>query len=391
MTTPAEPSRRGVLRWASGLAAGAVAGASVSAVSACGGGDPLASPAPSSPDAPASGAARPAAGAAPHPALVTPSPAAELALVALPASSGAARTALAALARACLAVPSAAAGASEAAWVGLSAAGLERVGSTGAVPSGLRPMPPFEGDVLVPERAEADVVVQVEAGTPDRAADLLDGVLAAATGATARWRTPAHRDVVPTRDERPLVRNPFGFVEGQSNPPLGAAGEAGGVARLSAGVPAWAVGGSFLALRVVRIARALWDADPIARQEQVVGRRRDGTWLDGSAATGRPPFAAGADPDGRVTPLTSHVRRARPETPAAARVPLLRRSYAFGSAADPGDEGLLFMAFTHDLDGFETVQRRVIGDAMTPYVLTVGGGYYLVPRADPGWVDELLG
>ena len=49
------------------------------------------------------------------------------------------------------------------------------------------------------------------------------------------------------------------------------------------------------------------------------------------------------------------------------------------------------MAFTRALGDFETIQKRLAGEPLSHYSLTVGGGYFVVPRLDPGWVDELLG
>jgi hypothetical protein len=67
------------------------------------------------------------------------------------------------------------------------------------------------------------------------------------------------------------------------------------------------VGVSFLLLGIV-IGIGLWAR---VEQERVVGRRRNGRWLDGSPAStsAPPPFAA--DPDGRVTPLDTLVSARR--------------------------------------------------------------------------------
>ncbi len=44
------------------------------------------------------------------------------------------------------------------------------------------------------------------------------------------------------------------------------------------------------------------------------------------------------------------------------------------------------MAYQRDLeDGFAGVQRRLAGEELSRYTLTVGGGYYFVPAAGPDW------
>jgi deferrochelatase/peroxidase EfeB len=114
----------------------------------------------------------------------------------------------------------------------------------------------------------------------------------------------------------------------------------------------------------------------------------------GGRAHEEPDFAA--DPDGKVTPLDSHVRRADPRTAGAAAPRLVRRSWSYQAGAAEGgrpDEGLLFMAYQGDLEtGFLSVQRRLAGQALDRYLLTVGGGYFWVPPADvrsPAWLDAL--
>jgi deferrochelatase/peroxidase EfeB len=47
------------------------------------------------------------------------------------------------------------------------------------------------------------------------------------------------------------------------------------------------------------------------------------------------------------------------------------------------DDGMVFMAFQNDLaTGFVRAQQRLHGEALSPYLLTVGGGYFVVPTLD---------
>lgn len=54
---------------------------------------------------------------------------------------------------------------------------------------------------------------------------------------------------------------------------------------------------------------------------------------------------------------------------------------------DGAEDGTLFLAYTNNLSRFETLQRRVIGDALSRYTLTVGGGYFFVPP--PKWIADV--
>jgi deferrochelatase/peroxidase EfeB len=301
-----------------------------------------------------------------HPALRRPEPFGEIALLAATSGAGGApnpgggagelRAAVAALAR----------GAGAEAMVGVSSAFFDAAGLVTRRPSGLVPMPAFPGDVLTEERSGAAVLVQVEGDSAAGVARRIDQLLSAVgPGLAVSWRTAVHRDAAGVRAGRALQRNPFGFVEGQANPEL-----ADPAPVLTAD------GSSLVAVRVIRMAHELWDADGIARQERVIGRRRDGTWLDGTDAAGQPRFAD--DPHGAVTPLDSHVRRANPRTPDAPAPRMLRRSWSYDGG--PADRGVVFMAFQNDLTaGFLRAQQRLPGEALGSYLLTVGGGFFLVP------------
>ncbi|GAA3464923.1 Dyp-type peroxidase domain-containing protein [Saccharothrix longispora] len=226
---------------------------------------------------------------------------------------------------------------------------------------GLTAMPPFPGEVLLPERANTDAFLQVEGDDEAACADRLTELCDALPDAEVTWRTPVRRDTV----DDALQRNPFGFVEGQTND-------------RSILLPS---GEALLAVRVIRLAHRLWDHDTGERQSRIVGRRPDGTWLDGTPAHEVPDLAA--DPTGAAIPLDSHVRAMNPRTPGAPSPRMLRRSWSYQAPPTPQgtpDEGVLFMAFQDDYaTGFALAQSRMPADALAPYLLAVGGGYFAVP------------
>ncbi|MFT7835948.1 Dyp-type peroxidase [Saccharothrix sp. BKS2] len=226
---------------------------------------------------------------------------------------------------------------------------------------GLTAMPAFPGEVLIPERSNTDAFLQVEGDDEEECRERLAGLLAALPDARATWQTTVRRDTV----DGGLQRNPFGFVEGQTN----------------SGSVLLPTGDALLAVRVIRLAHRSWDADTPEHHRRVIGRHPDGTWLDGAPAHADPGYAA--DPTGAVIPLDSHVRAMNPRTPGAPAPRMLRRSWAYQApptAQGTPDEGVLFMAFQDDFGkGFALAQSRMAGDALHPYLLTVGGGYYAVP------------
>jgi deferrochelatase/peroxidase EfeB len=282
--------------------------------------------------------------------------------------------------------------------VGFGATLFERVGVPNARPSALTAMPPFVGDVLDPARTHGDLLLHVEGDDPDQALKRARAVLKGVDGLAVRWQLTGRRDDNHVQNGRPIVRNPFGYTEGHGNAPV-ASGRAAAevlIPRIP-GEPEWTAGASLLAVRMVRLARQLWEVDGQANgqrsQDRIIGRHRDGSWLDGRPSTADPAFAD--DPDGAVTPLDAHVRKVNPRTPGQAEPRMMRRSWAYTAGRTregQPDEGILFMAYQADYRaGFQLAQHRLGTEALTPYVLAVGGGYFAVPARRPagGWASVL--
>ena len=123
----------------------------------------------------------------------------------------------------------------------------------------------------------------------------------------------------------------------------------------------------------------LWDADPVPLQEAVIGRGKvSNAPLGRDRETDEPDF--GSNPDGRITPLDAHIRRANPRTAESMSNRIVRRAYSYRrpmDAAGHEDVGLLFVCYQRDVErGFAAIQRRLEGEALQKYVLTFGGGYY---------------
>jgi deferrochelatase/peroxidase EfeB len=268
-----------------------------------------------------------------------------------------------------------------------------RLGKERLTPRGLSVMESFPGDVLRAERTGGDLLVQVGSDDAAVAARVADG-LESVEGLVTRWRVPVSRPENTVTSGRALMRNGFGFVEGHGNAEMSRAADPDeGILIGSAGEQGWVAGGSFMAVRVIQLATRLWDADPVVEQERIIGRRRDGGWLDGSEAFEEPDFAG--DPEGVITPLASHVRRANPRD-GSFEPRMLRRSWNYSMDLPSGgvEDGLVFMSFQADLGaGFAGVQRRLAGQDLDRYLLTTGGGYYFVPpspdRATEHWLDVL--
>ncbi|MFE6915141.1 Dyp-type peroxidase [Streptomyces rubiginosohelvolus] len=260
-----------------------------------------------------------------------------------------------------------------------------RFGLAGARPPGLTRMPRFPGDRLEPGGCHGDLSVQVCAQHPDAVLHVVRDLARETTGLLrARWRADGF--VNPPRPEG-SPRSFTGFKDGTAHPDTTSAREMDRLVWVGPEGPGWARGGSYQVLRTIRLGAEAWDRVPLGEQERIFGRRKStGAPLDGRKESD--PLDYGRDPQGRVTPLDSHIRRANPRTPGSEDSVLLRRSYNVDRGLAPDgtlDVGLVFCCYQRDVDRqFATVQKRLEGERFADFSTTTGGGYFL---ALPGVAD----
>ncbi|SDU14190.1 Dyp-type peroxidase [Jiangella alkaliphila] len=243
------------------------------------------------------------------------------------------------------------------------------VAAFGADLPGAEPLPVFAADASVPpERTGGDLLIAVYASDPNdvhRAAAWLTE--RAAPDAVPRWSQRGFR--APGTDT--IARNPLGFHDGVIVPRDAA--EQDEHVWIADGPLA---GGSICVVRRLCLDAARFTAEPVERQEAVVGRHRnDGSPLSGGGPTGEVDLLA-KTPDGQyVTPARSHVRAAHPSVTGSAL--MLRRGYAFDDGAT--DAGLLFICFQRDLRTFAQTQFRLDEvDDLGEYVTPTGSATFLV-------------
>ncbi len=177
-------------------------------------------------------------------------------------------------------------------------------------------------------------------------------------------------------------RNLLGFKDGTANPAVTDAAQMNDLiwVQPASGEPAWATGGSYHVVRVIRMLVEFWDRVTISRagaddrppprhRRAAVRQRRDR-----QARLHRRP-ARVHDPARRAHPAGQPAHAGAP-TPSQ----LLRRGYNYDGGIDTNgnlDMGLIFSCFQQDLDRqFVAVQKRLAGEPLVDYISPVGGGYF---------------
>jgi deferrochelatase/peroxidase EfeB len=257
----------------------------------------------------------------------------------------------------------------------------DRFGLRDRRPRELVEMPFLANDRLDPARSHGDVLVTVEANHPDTVQFALRQVMRRTRGhLVLRWMVDGYARG-SSGSGGSTQRNLMGFKDGTAN--LDTASRRAMARHVwvapGDGEPAWAVGGSYVAVRLIRMLVEFWDRTRLSEQEAIIGRHKlSGAPLGHTDEHAQPDFAG--DPHGRLTRLDSHIRLANPRTTATEESLILRRGFSYTRGFDAAgqlDQGLAFVSYQRSLErGFLAVQERLKGEPLEEYTVPEGGGFF---------------
>lgn len=261
----------------------------------------------------------------------------------------------------------------------------ERFGLQALTPLKLQRMTRFPNDALDASLCHGDLLLQICANTNDTVIHALRDIIKYTPDLlSVRWRREGFISDHAARSkgkETPI--NLLGFKDGTANPDTADTSLMDSILWVSKGQgePAWTLGGSYQAARIIQFRVEFWDRTPLREQQTIFGREKhSGAPLGMHNEHDVPDYSQ--DPDGDIIPLDAHIRLANPRTPETQNNLMLRRGYSYSlgvSRSGQLEMGLLFVCYQHDLEkGFLTVQKRLNGEALEEYIKPIGGGYFFV-------------
>lgn len=278
----------------------------------------------------------------------------------------------------------------------------DRFGLLKYKPIVLKPMPSdFIGDKLNSALLGADIFLQISSDHPLLNLHAIRDILRYTRGQLKPlWMQPGFQRFFPAAIGEATARGLFGFKDGTSNPDVTDNNVMQQLIWTGSEEPAWAQGGTYLAVRLIREQLEQWDLISLAQQEAAVGRiKASGAALGLAKETQIPNYAA--DPNGEQVPLNSHIRKANPRLGTESdKRRFLRRGYLYFNGVDKDgtlDAGFLFMAFCRNIEQqFEYVKTKYMNnenfpknntgrDSLEENMYCIGGGYFYVL---PGITDK---
>ena len=243
-------------------------------------------------------------------------------------------------------------------------------------PNGFSKLPAFKIDRLTPEYSDGDILIHVSADDP---LTLFYAARALTRDtesfATLRWVQEGFSNASGVTKSGHTQRNLMGQVDGTDNPVIGSEQFKKQV-WIEEG-PEWAIGGTQLVLRRIKMNLDTWDRLSTDQKEGVIGRKlSNGAPLGGKEETDLPNLDAVDENGIKVIPPFAHIRKAS----GTAEQQFFRRPFNYEV---PGVEaGLLWTAYCANIESqYVPIQKALDeGDLLNLWTTPVGSSVWIIPR-----------
>ena len=243
-------------------------------------------------------------------------------------------------------------------------------------PKGFSELPAFKIDRLAPEYSHGDMLIHVSA---DDQLTLFHAARALTRDtesfANLRWVQEGFSNAAGVKRPGTTQRNLMGQVDGTDNPAFGT-DQFNDLVWIKEG-PTWAIGGTQLVLRRIKMNLDTWDRLSTDQKEGVIGRKlSNGAPLTGSKERDLPNFDAVDENGIKVIPPFAHIRKAAGK----AGQQFFRRPFNYEV---PGQEaGLLWTAYCANLtEQYVPIQTALDeGDLLNLWTTPVGSSVWIIPR-----------
>lgn len=268
--------------------------------------------------------------------------------------------------------------------VGLGASVFDdRFGLKDKKPIELIDMTRSPNDRLEEKRIHGDVVMQICAQHDETCLRALR-ILMRVTRDTLilKWLEQGFVQPNTLSEGKTSTRNLLGFKDGTANPKTQDEKVMDDLVWVGKGKePQWAIGGTYMATRSIRMFVEHWDRTSLNEQEMIMGRHKDtGAPIGSKNENDIPIFHK--KPNADQIALESHIALANPRKKETDKNIILRRGFNYSrgfNEAGQLDQGLLFICFQKSLnDGFIAVQNRLDGELLEEYIQPNGGGFFFV-------------
>jgi dye decolorizing peroxidase len=284
--------------------------------------------------------------------------------------------------------------------VGFGPSLFKKLALESKMPIGFAEIPSFKIDQLRDELTGGDVLMHIGADDLQILSHATRSLLRDSESfGHVRWIQAGFTNAVGSTRPGATQRNLMGQFDGTDNPDLGSENFAKQV-WIKEG-PAWAVGGTQLVIRRIKMNLETWDTLGRPQKEQTIGRNlHNGAPLNGKNEKDPVDFEAKDENGLKVIPEFAHIRRAAAKNMDELffRRPFNYQEVSTEAGAKPGqlESGLLWTAYAKNLTKqYVPVQRRLAEfDLLNKWTTPVGSAIFAIARGvRPGEVlaEELFG